>query len=91
MIEMKCPECQSTNIRVIIGNLYRCGNCGHKFTEVEEQKVEKRIEYIKKAKEEKENAASIMKDLADDEDKDDDTGDHVGDPEDGDIIFMDGL
>jgi transposase len=32
---MKCPKCGSQNTKIIIGELYRCGDCGHKFKAIE--------------------------------------------------------
>ena len=80
---MNCPECGSKNTKLIIGNLYRCGDCGNKFTEkdVKDEMWKQKVEH-----EESEQECKLQD--IDPDDEEDDTGDNVGDPDDMDAMFM---
>jgi ribosomal protein L37AE/L43A len=71
-----CPDCGSKDTIVICGYLWRCKECGSKFVEEEDHP-----EFLRETVKDNPIDPTI--------DEEDDTGDNVDDPEDGDVIFTD--
>ena len=62
---MNCPKCGSNEIKLIVGNLYRCFSCGHKFNNFEPIKCPRQI------KEEENEDQSVYSDDPKDTQEDD--------------------
>ncbi len=85
-----CPECGSDNVDEYDDGVFKCLDCRHHFTQEElDESRELRDEEVDGRREEEERERQENSDRDTDFDEEEDqTGDNVGDPEDGDILFL---
>ncbi len=80
----RCPECGSENVDPYDDEHFKCLDCRHHFTKEEVEEAEECRDGDKEDDEERERQENRDTDFDEEEDQ---TGDDVGDPDDGDILF----